>query len=136
MKKKILLMTVPLVVVAVGLYAGYHYLWWFTPAYSQRQTVQAFFKDVSSGNDTQAYNLTSSVFQADNPYPQFQAEMGTLKGRSVGISYNVYSAQSGWTTIEGQMNDKTTKNSFTFGMQVSNNSKTNKIGVLNFTQNT
>ena len=65
--KKIILGALIVILVLGGGYLGHKKLWWFTPAYAQRQTLQTFFSDLSKGKDQQAYSLTTSVFQSSNP---------------------------------------------------------------------
>lgn len=111
MKKYIkpIVVVVMVIVILAGLYGGYKYLWWFTPAHAQRQTVQTLFSDVTAGNMKDAYKLTSTSFQKKNSYVTMQSTFNQLSGTKLAIHYDTYKKQSNGTmTISGTIDNKTT----------------------------
>lgn len=117
LNNKVITALILIVVVIVVLVFGYTKLWWFRPAYSDRQTVQTFLHDVSVSNDKKAYALTTSTFQSKNSYVTFQSYFNYYSGDKLGISYTSYAKKSdGSMLLVGTVNDKTTKDTTQFAI--------------------
>ena len=105
-----------LVIIVVGLVWAHRSLWWFTPAYSQRQTVQAFFGDLANGQSKKAYDLTSANFQEDNSFSSFQTQYNEFSTTSIKVNFKYYIILKGHTTIGGSTSNSVNNLKSNFGL--------------------
>lgn len=84
--KRSSLLTITLMVVGVVV-VGRLAFWWFTPALTQRDTLQTFFSDLYTGNDASAYKLTSIAYQINVPYKNFLQTANLFKNKPLNYSY-------------------------------------------------
>lgn len=105
-----------LVIIVVGLAWAHRSLWWFTPAYSQRQTVQSFFGDLANGQSRKAYDLTSANFQNDNSFSSFQTQYNEFSTTKIKVNFKYYIILNGHTTIGGSTSNSVNNLRSNFGL--------------------
>jgi hypothetical protein len=130
MIKKILIALAIIFIIAGSALIVRSKYWIFTPAHSQRQTIQAFFNDISKSNEAAAYKLTTSNFQSHNTVSDFQSDFGSLQQQHVTVHFNSYLVSKGVASITGTITSSKIAIPVKFGMNVIKTSGSHKIETI------
>ncbi len=129
MKKYILALTL-IIVLGGGIYAAHHYLWLFTPAYSEHQTLQQFLSDVSHNKLTSAYSLTSQTFQSKNSLTTFRQDFSLIDNDQFSVNYKQYTVSQNKISIVAIVHDNTANDYVLIGANVLKSNKNTLDSVI------
>ena len=115
-----ILIPVALVILAltVGVVVARRSYWLFTPAYSQKNLTDNFLNDISKGQPTVAYGLTSNGYKKNTSYDSFYTQAKKLEYSKISIKNTNYVTTAAKTSIAGTINDMTAGKKLVFYINI------------------
>ncbi len=115
--KTLIAVALVVIVLGAGVVARETY-WLFTPVYSQKNLTDNFLNDISKGEPTVAYSLTSDAYKKSTSYDSFYSQAKKLEYSKISIKNTSYTTTAAKSTISGTINDMTAGKKLVFYVNI------------------